>query len=129
VGEKAIVVLGKCEHLARIGSLVRNRFEFNKPLTNEVFHVGFHTIVVTAIGKFRFFGEGTEPGSHGERLELQLHKQCCPATCPYHKPCDAEPRTGRPGVALFAGVGGESSPYLLGNIELGKSKNHFFTLE
>lgn len=30
VGEKATVVLGKCEHLARIGFLVANRFEFNK---------------------------------------------------------------------------------------------------
>jgi hypothetical protein len=52
-GEKAMVVLDKCEHLARTGFLVRNRFEFNNALTNEVFHVGFHTIVVTAIGKFR----------------------------------------------------------------------------
>jgi hypothetical protein len=53
VGEKAMVVLGKCEHLARTGFLVRNRFEFNRALTNEDFQVGFHTIVVTAIGKVR----------------------------------------------------------------------------
>jgi len=53
VGEKAMVVLGKCEHLARTAVLVTKRFEFNKALTNKVFHVGFHTIVVTAIGKFR----------------------------------------------------------------------------
>ena len=43
VGEKAMVVLGKCEHLARTSFLVRNRFEFNKALTNEIFHAGFHT--------------------------------------------------------------------------------------
>ena len=52
VSEKAMAVLGKCEQLARTRFLVRNRFEFNKALTNEVFHVGFHTTVVTAIGKF-----------------------------------------------------------------------------
>jgi hypothetical protein len=38
-----MVVLGKCEHLARTSFLVRNRFEFNKALTNEIFHAGFHT--------------------------------------------------------------------------------------
>jgi hypothetical protein len=53
VGEKAMAVLGECEQLARTGFLLRNRFEFNKALTNGVFHVGFHTIVVTAIDKFR----------------------------------------------------------------------------
>src|SRR5260370_317111 len=39
---------------------------------------------------------------------------------------DAERRTGEPGVALLAGVRGENSPHLLGNIEKGKSKNYFF---
>jgi hypothetical protein len=39
---------------------------------------------------------------------------------------DAERRTGEPGVALLAGVRGENSPHLLGNIEEGKSKNYFF---
>jgi hypothetical protein len=53
VGEKAMSVLGECEQSARTGFLVTKRFEFNRALTNEVFHVGFHTIVVTAIGKFR----------------------------------------------------------------------------
>jgi hypothetical protein len=41
---------------------------------------------------------------------------------------DAERRTGEPGVALLAGVRGENSPHLLGNIEKGKSKNYFFTM-
>src|SRR6202035_5468885 len=35
---------------------------------------------------------------------------------------DAERRTGVPGVALLAGVRGENSPHLLGNIEEEKSK-------
>jgi hypothetical protein len=38
---------------------------------------------------------------------------------------DAERRTG-PGVALLAGIRGEHSPYLLGNMGEGKSKNYFF---
>jgi hypothetical protein len=42
---------------------------------------------------------------------------------------DAERRTGEPGDALLAGVRGENSPHLLGNIEEGKSKNHFFTID
>jgi len=41
---------------------------------------------------------------------------------------DAELRTAEPGVALLAGVRGENSPHLLGNIEEGKSKNFFFTM-
>ena len=41
---------------------------------------------------------------------------------------DAERRTGEPGVALLAGVRGENSPHLLGNIEEGKSKKNIFTV-
>jgi hypothetical protein len=43
VGEESMVVVGKCEHLARVGFLVRNTFEFSKALVNEAYHVGFHT--------------------------------------------------------------------------------------
>jgi len=53
VGENAMTVLCECEQLARTGFLMRNEFEFNEALRNEVFRVGFHTIVITAIGKFR----------------------------------------------------------------------------
>src|ERR1700692_3154295 len=42
---------------------------------------------------------------------------------------DAERRTGEPGVALLAGVRGENSPPLLGNIEEGKSKKQIFAAE
>jgi hypothetical protein len=41
VGEKAMAVLGEREQLARAGFYVRNRFEFNKALTNEVSTSGF----------------------------------------------------------------------------------------
>jgi hypothetical protein len=51
VGEKAMAVLCECEQLTRTSFRMRNGSEFNE--ANEVFHVGFHTIVITAIGKFR----------------------------------------------------------------------------
>jgi len=41
---------------------------------------------------------------------------------------DAERRTGEPGVTLLAGVRGENSPHLLGNIEEGKSEKNIFTV-
>ena len=51
--EKAVAVLGKREQLAGARFFVRNGFHFDEALTNEIFHVGSHAIVVTAIGKFR----------------------------------------------------------------------------
>ena len=51
--EKAMAVLGESEQLAGARFLVRNGFHFNEALTNEIFHVGSHAIVITAIGKFR----------------------------------------------------------------------------
>jgi len=132
VGEKAMAVLGEFEQLARTGFLARNRFEFNWALTSRVFHVGFHTIVVTAIGKFRyiFSGYGTEPRLHsGRSSSFSSTNSVVPRSrFPPRAVRDAERRTEEPGIALLAGVRGENSPYLLGNIELGKSKNHFFTM-
>jgi hypothetical protein len=133
VGEKAMAVLGEFEQLAKTGFLARNRFEFNRALTNGVFHVGFHTIVVTAIGKFRyiFSGYGTEPRLHsGRSWSFSSTNSVVPRSrFPLQRAVrDAERRTEEPGIALLAGVRGENSPHLLGNIELGKSKNHFFTM-
>jgi hypothetical protein len=46
-GEKTIAIVGKCEQLATSGFLVTRRFEYNKALTNEGVHIGFHMIVAT----------------------------------------------------------------------------------
>jgi hypothetical protein len=128
-----MAVLDECEQLARTGFLVTTRFEFNKALTNEVFQVGFHTIVVTAIRKSSqiLFGYGTEPRLHsGRSSNFSSTNSVVPRSrSPLPQAVrDAERRTGGAGVALLAEVRGENSPHLLGNIEGGKSKNYFFTM-
>ncbi len=76
-------MLGQREKLARAEFLVRNRFDGDEFLTDEIFEVRLHAIALPAVGKFRKIFPS-------DRAEFPEFYHCCNfgASQPVGSPAD-----------------------------------------